>query len=185
MATFPIPAWAATRGGLTLGPSLTVSFQRFLPGGVARLETTPTSLGTLEPGLERGELFLVAIHPEEAVWLGVEGSRQWPGLRAVAGRPGDLRDLASGRPAPVGAATEICCERMALLPGLPDGRGGYRPLAGAGLRLAFQPVGPDRKSLGPIARVELVDAPVFAARTGRPAPPPADPRAGYRGWRLP
>jgi hypothetical protein len=185
VASLPIPAWAATRGGLTLGAGLTISFQRFLPGAAARLETTPTSLGALDPGIGCGGEFLVGIHPQEAVWLGVEGSCRWPALRAVAGRSGDLRDLASGRPARLGAAIPICCERMALLPGLPGEGGGYLPLTGSGLRLAFQPIASDRKRLGPIARVELVDAPEFAARTGRPAPAPADPRMGFRGRRLP
>lgn len=185
MAQPPItPAWTATRAGLVLDGALTISFQRFLHDGRARLDAAPVSLGALEPGASPGGAFLIPLHPGEAVWLGVEGGHQWPALRAVAGRRGAPdRDLSDGRPAALAGAMQIPCDPRALLPGLPQAGGGFLPLAGPGLRLVFQPVGASGNA--PIAHAELVTVEDFAARTGRPPPAPAKPEHGYRGWRLP
>lgn len=180
------PAWTATRAGLVLDGALTISFQRFLRDGRARLDAAPASLGALEPGVSRGDAFLIPLHSGEAVWLGVEGGPQWPALRAVAGRGGEAdRDLGDGRPAALAGAMLIPCNPRAVLPGLPLADGGFLPLAEPGLRLAFQPVGASGKAIAPIVRAELVAVDDFAARTGRPPPAPAKPEHGYQGWRLP
>jgi hypothetical protein len=179
------PAWIASRAGLTLDGGPAISFQRFLLGELSHFDTAPTSLGTLDPVADAGGGFLIPLHPGEGVWIGVEGSPRRPVFRAVAGTQDELRDLADGRRATLARGTLIPCEQIAILPGLPRPGGGYRPLADPGLRLAFQPAGPDGEENGPPAHVELVTVPDFVARTGRPPPGPADPERGYRGWRLP
>ncbi|HEV7661089.1 MAG TPA: hypothetical protein VGO55_14720 [Allosphingosinicella sp.] len=182
MAQPPITlAWTATRAGLVLDGALTISFQRFLRDGRARLDAAPASLGALEPCASRGGAFLIPLHPGEAVWLGVEGGPQWPALRAAA----TGRDLSDGRPAALAGAMSISCDPRAVLPGLPLAGGGFLPLAEPGLRLAFQPIGANGKAVALIVHAELVAVDDFAARTGRPPPAPAKPEHGYQGWRLP
>lgn len=144
---------------MLLPPGLHLSFQRYAapPGGHAP-ERVPASLGLLPVGEADGEL-LLPLAEGEAFWIGLEAA--WPVrlVLAVDGGRLALERLVAG------------ADRIAGVEGLAFSRAGV-----GSLRLATDEAE---------ATLRLVDYGEFTARTGRAAPAPLDPRAGYGGWRLP
>ena len=185
----PPPAWAAGAAGLAFD-GLVLSFQLYLPAAGVAPGVPPPSLGAVRPRPGPGGEYLVPLREDEAVWIGLvrEGRGAAPRLAALGWLGGHAHDLRSGRRVAAGRAPTPACAPVETWPGLKRRRGGWRPFAlaeaGGCERLEFRAA----RDGGPgfaRARVRLVPPAEFEARTGCPAPPPADPAAGYRGWRLP
>lgn len=163
MATFPIPDGT----GLRLAPGLHLSFQRYAcPPGTRTGARPPPSLGLLPLGNDGGGGFVLPLAEGEAFWIGLDANGG-PAVRlewAVVLRTGGI-DI---QPALWVAGPQ----RIA-------GFGEGQPLART---LVDQLV---LGAPGASATLRLVDPVEFTAASGRPAPAPLDPRAGYGGWRLP
>lgn len=184
--------WVGTRGGLCLGNALRLSFQRYRAAG--RITVAPPSLGALPvaPDPDEDGLFLVPLRRNEAAWIGLlrEAEAETVVLKGVGILRGAAFDLAGGRRAHLSQAEPLPAKRFHIVPGL------AQPGEAA---LPFAPAGRSRAQCGSLlfsariasdaeerlARVELVSAARFAARTGQAAPPPAGLDSGYQGWLLP
>lgn len=144
---------------MLLAPGLHLSFQRYVapPGGQAP-ERLPASLGLLPVGEADGDL-LLPLAEGEAFWIGLEAASPARLALAVDGGQLALDRLVAGP------------DRILGVEGLAFSRGQV-----GRLRLATEEA---------VATLRLVDYGEFTARTGRAAPAPLDPRAGYGGWRLP
>lgn len=163
----PPPAAEIDATGLRLGPRLHLSFQRHAsPPGLQAAARPPPSLGLLPLGRDPRGGFLLPLAEGEAFWIGLDPGEgpplrlEWSVALAAGGREAQPARSVAG----------------------PD-----RILAfGGGRTLARALV--DRLDLavsGATASLRLVDYATFTAASGQPAPAPLDPRAGYKGWRLP
>jgi hypothetical protein len=165
--------------GLQLAPGLHLSFQRYArPQGDAACEPPPASLGLLPlaEGVD-GEL-LLPLAQDEAFWIG---------LAAGPGEAPMRLELAVQRPdGGSEAAPPVAVGGFGTVAGWPSAQGGLQAFTRATaslLRLAAWREGADRPEGE--ATLQVVDCERFTQASGRPAPAPLDPRAGYRGWRLP
>jgi hypothetical protein len=185
--------WTAGPAGLQFERRLTVSFQRYRLIDAAGLAEAPGSLGALEPRAAADPLFLVALHPGEALWIGLTcaDGGPCPRLRALGWHRRRAFDLRTGRPAAEAGELAMAGGEGLAIAGLRRAEAAVLPFAPTGpeaadacSRLAFRAARGESGG-GAWARVHLVTPASFEARTGCPAPPPADPAAGYGGWRLP
>lgn len=157
------PGPRVTATGLWLPPGLRVSFQRYAgPAGGAQADAVPASLGLLPVAPAPSGALLLPVGAGEAFWIGLEAGAPLQLTLDVVARDGGVEHI----------------DRQVAGP---DRIGGH-----AGLAFTRPPLDCLRfATAGGRATVQVVDAAVFMAATGRPAPAPLDLSAGYRGWRLP
>jgi hypothetical protein len=138
---------------------------------------------------------LLPLAEGECFWIGLSFSGAPPVAVSVAleREDGELIDVLTGAPWNTSGATLAQVPGTSVIDGIRRADGGFDPLLrddGIGrrprsrrLHFGIHRVG-DRSAAQPVM-LELVDYSTFAARTGRPAPEPLDPDAGYKGWLLP
>ena len=170
----PVPRWWAAPDGLHLATALTISFQRYLVTGAPPLPAIPKSLGALEPAeLEPGH-FLVPVHNNEAVWLGMEFLERSDSIRLLIG------DRQEWYGSTFKGAEARGPEMVSALPG-PRGTIRFGPSPSQCARLEIDPL---RREVGR-ARVDFVDPETFEKLTARAPPRPAREEDAYGDWRLP
>ena len=172
-----------------------LSFQRFVwpPSGVVL--TAPRSLGALPVACPDERDACVPVADGDALWIGLriaESSR--PVVLAIAAErsDGSTIDVLSG--AMVGSA-ELSSDTVPprqRIDGIARSDGGFdvigRASAQSGVtctRLTIRTRSQRAQAFGPVTRVDLVDYATFERISGRKPPPPIDPNAGYKGYRLP
>jgi len=165
--------------GLRLAPGLHLSFQRYArPQGDVSCEPPPASLGLLPLAETGSNELLLPLAQDEAFWIGLALAPGTPPLRL---------ELSVHRPdGGSEAAPPVAVAGFGTLAGWPSAQGGQQAFTRATvsrLQLAARREGADRPEGE--ATLQLVDYERFMQASGRPAPAPLDPRAGYRGWRLP
>lgn len=178
--------WTLAPGmsGLRFG-GLAVSFQRFLRPASGRVETVPSSLGSL-PVARASSHFLLPLARDEAFWIGMsslEGKAYAVALQAVlpGGRIADLVEPQRRIPPHLHVA------------GLPRGDGSFSALsrigadglAGIGQVRISARSDDDGTARMRTAVIELVGYGAFSRAKGGPPPSRLDPDAGYKGYLLP
>lgn len=168
------PSWRAASDGLHLGSVIALSFQRYLLANAPPLPAIPKSLGALGPAeLDPGH-FLVPVHVDEAVWLGIEFTEGSPALRLLVGDPKEWHEFTFE-----GGGSHL----PEMVPALPGPMGMAR-FGAASTQCTTIELASLHRDVGR-ARVDFVEPATFDRLAARAPPEPARPEDGYGGWRLP
>jgi len=178
-----------------ISPGLVLSFQRFSwpAGGI--MDYAPSSLGALPVGIGAKKELLLPLAYRECFWIGMQLSLGAPQIAlalAVELRDGLLLDTLSGKSWNSNQPSIIVVGKTTRIEGIrrPDGRlcvFARETHSGAELNsvcLRFHVAITYDTDIREVS-VRLVDYDTFTVETGKTAPDPLDPKAGYKGWLLP
>ena len=155
----------------------------------------PQSLGALPVACPAERNACVPVAEGEALWIGLRiADSRGPVVLAMAAEraDGSMIDVLAGTTVRSNEFSSDTVPPRQRINGITRADGGFDVIGRASgqggvtcTRLTIRTRSQHAQGFEPATRVDLVDYATFERISGRKPPPPIDPNAGYKGYRLP